>query len=765
MFEHLQKHRRKYLWASLLFLLAMLPGLRELRLSPDNRIFYDLADPHYALLVEFEQLFQPTSNITFVLTASTPLSENAELAEAIRWVTDEAFSLPFARKVDSLSTYPFVRPDRSEITNASILDYVCPRNAQCISVNRKPLSDPAIQRRYISEDEKTAAVAVTLEFDIRQIQAVSNIHNASLDLAQTFNQRFPSFTIGQTGTVPLMQSYVDATIRDVSSVLILAMVTIVLLLFCTLGSLRLTALMLFLGTTTILCTMGLAGYGGLVIITSTATIPLIVFTIVLAASMHFFIHLLRTFDHEPSVSVISAVTRAHSSNIKPILFTSITTIAGLLSLCLANSPPIRQIGYWSAIGVIIGTYSTLIVVPLLSLTIAKQSTAPLQKVLQRLLNKHAKQMEAGRAAQWAPLLLVGIGIYGIANVSVDDDFVRYLSEETVFRKDAEFAARTLSSLSQVDIWIQTDEEAGILQNSSLTLISDLDTYLRGHPAVSNSLSVADIVSQIAEGLGETRSIPELSDEAIAQIFWVFEISQTYGQSSGDILSFDYSSARTSVLLRDVTAADIRQLDADIRNWMSQRSPDHITAQVTGEAIPISYLSITNIPFMAYGIGSSLLLTALLLGYYYRNLRLSIVVLCATALPVVCGLGVYSLLVDSIGLAAIVIVAVTIGIVIDDAIHLIFKQEEGKRLLDLNANESAAYALHRVGSAIVTTTAVLICGFSVLLFSDFHLNSSFGVCTGIILLTALVFDLYSLPKLLVWAAPNPVEPFPRIDVKS
>ena len=67
-------------------------------------------------------------------------------------------------------------------------------------------------------------------------------------------------------------------------------------------------------------------------------------------------------------------------------------------------------------------------------------------------------MEAGRAAQWAPLVLVGIGIYGIANVSVDDDFVRYLSEETDFRKDAEFAAKTLSSLNQVDIWIQTDND-------------------------------------------------------------------------------------------------------------------------------------------------------------------------------------------------------------------------------------------------------------------------------------------------------------------
>ncbi len=561
-----------------------------------------------------------------------------------------------------------------------------------------------------------------------------------------------------------MQSYVDATVRDLSGVLLLAIGTLVLLLLLTLGSLRLTGIMLGLGTITILSTMGLAGYGGLIIITSTATIPLIIFTIVLAASMHFFVHLLRTYEHEPNVTILSAVKRAHAANLKPILFTSLTTIAGLLSLSLASSPPIRQIGIWSAIGVMIGTYATLVIVPLVSVDFANHSTSPFQTALQRTLNNHAKKMESGRSASWLSIGLIAMGIYGIASVTIDDDFVRYLSEETQFRKDAEYAAKRLSSLNQVDVWLKTDEEAGILRNRSLALISALDDFLRGHPFVSNSLSVSDIVSQAAAGLGETQTIAELSDEAIAQIFWAYELSHTYGQSSTDIVSADYSAARTSVLLRDVTAANIRQLDSDIQNWLSNHSPDFVRGEVTGEAIPISYLSITNIPFMAYGIGTSLVLTALLLGYYYRNARLSIVVFCATALPVICGVGIYSLLVDSIGLAAIVIVAVTIGIVIDDAIHIIFKQEEGQASLGLDAAESAAYALHRVGSAIVTTTAVLICGFVVLLFSDFRLNSSFGVCTGIILLTALIFDLYSLPKLLVWASPDSVVTNPQTDVR-
>jgi len=106
-----------------------------------------------------------------------------------------------------------------------------------------------------------------------------------------------------------------------------------------------------------------------------------------------------------------------------------------------------------------------------------------------------------------------------------------------------------------------------------------------------------------------------------------------------------------------------------------------------------------------------------------------------------------------GLAATVIVAVTVGVVVDDAIHIVYRHEDGRTNLNLGAVESAAYSIHRAGSAVVTTTLILVCGFLVLLGSDFSLNSSFGVCTSLILVVALLFDLFSLPKLLVWATPD------------
>jgi predicted RND superfamily exporter protein len=141
---------------------------------------------------------------------------------------------------------------------------------------------------------------------------------------------------------------------------------------------------------------------------------------------------------------------------------------------------------------------------------------------------------------------------------------------------------------------------------------------------------------------------------------------------------------------------------------------------------------------------------LLISIAFRNSRLGIVAFATTLLPVVCGFGLWGLLNDSVGLSTTVIVAVCMGVVIDDAIHIIYRFVEGQQRLALDAREAAAYSIHRVGTSIVTSSFVLSFGFVVLSFSDFALNQMFGVCSALIVLSALLIDLLILPKMLIWA---------------
>ena len=242
----------------------------------------------------------------------------------------------------------------------------------------------------------------------------------------------------------------------------------------------------------------------------------------------------------------------------------------------------------------------------------------------------------------------------------------------------------------------------------------------------------------------------VAPDELAQYFLSFELSLSQGQSTTDFVDMNHRKSRISVLLRDCSMKDIRELDEEIRSWISREFSDPLEIQVTGEGVPTAYLSSDSISEVTIGIVLSLVFSSVLLGIVYRQLRIAVAILSATVIPIVCGFGVWGWTVGTIGMAATLVIAVTIGVVIDDSIHLVYRFRDGLRRLDLTTWGAAAYSVHRTGTAIVTTSIVLAGGFGVLLLSGFRMNSTFGICTALVILLALIFNLTIMPRILVWA---------------
>jgi predicted RND superfamily exporter protein len=160
--------------------------------------------------------------------------------------------------------------------------------------------------------------------------------------------------------------------------------------------------------------------------------------------------------------------------------------------------------------------------------------------------------------------------------------------------------------------------------------------------------------------------------------------------------------------------------------------------------------------MMAGFGLSILLITVVIGLLVRNGKLALTALAGTLAPLLIGFGAWGLLGFNIGLASTAIIAVTIGVVIDDAVHMLYRFVDGKNRLNLGRWHAAAYSVHRAGMAVATTSAIMVAGLSALLVSSFKVNSSFGAVTCLIISIALIFDLLVLPRLLVWSDPHPSE---------
>jgi predicted RND superfamily exporter protein len=200
------------------------------------------------------------------------------------------------------------------------------------------------------------------------------------------------------------------------------------------------------------------------------------------------------------------------------------------------------------------------------------------------------------------------------------------------------------------------------------------------------------------------------------------------------------------MLGDVSMGEIRRLSRDVDEWADARGiGDQIV--ITGEGIPTAYLSSESIREMGVGIAISVLLSAILVGLYFRSAKASVSILAATCVPILAGFGVWGWFESEIGMAATLVIATTIGVVIDDTIHLTYRYVDSLRHLDLTPWGATAYSVHKTGTAIFVTSVVLVAGLLVLVLSDFRMNSTFGVCSSLIIALALVYNLTVAPRLL------------------
>ena len=111
-------------------------------------------------------------------------------------------------------------------------------------------------------------------------------------------------------------------------------------------------------------------------------------------------------------------------------------------------------------------------------------------------------------------------------------------------------------------------------------------------------------------------------------------------------------------------------------------------------------------------------------------------------------GIWGLTVGQVGLALSVVMAMTIGIVVDDTVHFLSKYLHARRELNCTPEDAVRYAFRTVGRALFATTIILVAGFLVLGLSDFFPTAQMGQLTAIVIAFALVLDFLFLPPLLM-----------------
>ena len=107
-------------------------------------------------------------------------------------------------------------------------------------------------------------------------------------------------------------------------------------------------------------------------------------------------------------------------------------------------------------------------------------------------------------------------------------------------------------------------------------------------------------------------------------------------------------------------------------------------------------------------------------------------------------------VGQVSLSLSVVVAMTVGIVVDDTVHFLSKYRRARFEYGQDSEEAVRYAFDTAGRALFTTTVVLVAGFLIFVVLAVRSHRAGGVLTAMIIAFALIADLSLLPALLTAA---------------
>ena len=162
----------------------------------------------------------------------------------------------------------------------------------------------------------------------------------------------------------------------------------------------------------------------------------------------------------------------------------------------------------------------------------------------------------------------------------------------------------------------------------------------------------------------------------------------------------------------------------------------------------TFIAQRNVESMVRGTAIAIAAIAVIMIIALRSVTMGLLSIIPNAVPILAGFGVWALLVGEIGFSVAAIASLSLGIVIDDTTHFLSKYMRGRRERGLNDGDAIRYAFDTVGSALVATTGILLCGFLLLMFSAFKINFEMGALTSITIALALAFDMLLLPGLLL-----------------
>jgi len=726
-------------------------GLGSMKANFTHTAFFKSTDPQLQRFESFERQFG-NDDAAIVVVHSPSGVFDADTAELLRKLTDQMWKVPEVIRVDSLTNFQWVHAEGDEIEIEPLLPREGTLTPELLEQRKQiALKHEVLPDYLVSKDAKVAVVYAKLK------PGIDAPPNAPLITAETQkvvdSLKSGDHTFHLTGGPIVNNAFKHSSEKDLSVLVpgLLAMVaTLLAFTFRRVGGVVMPFFVIF---TTVLATFSFSGWLGLEMSTVTFALPQVLIAVCVAESVHLLVGFYRA--RKASRSRKEAAHYTLQKNFMATLLTSSTTAIGFYSFISANLPPIENFGILAGMGT---TYTWLmtygIVGPLMVVWPGKEPTTGADAVeddltqstpFSRAYVRFVERYRWGVVALFVGLVATSAWL-GTKNV-VNSNPYEYFREGLPVREAQQFVLKNLGGIATFEVVVSAGVEDGIKEPAFLRKVEELEKRILEIDGINRSISIVDILRQMNRSLnGGEQQYYKLPDtkEGVAQELLLYTMGLPQGMDVNDRMTVKNDALRVT-LISTITDSNTAVAAAERIERIGKELG--IDARTTGKMLLYQGMNGHVVDSFLNSLGSALLLIGLIMVVSFRSLRLGIISMVPNIVPLVFGGAALYFLSGTLDIGTVLVASVSLGIAVDDTIHILthFNKhlDEG-----MTTREALERLMAHSGPAMLSTTLILVTGFSTLAFGDFIPNVYFGLLTAIILSLGLATDFVLLPAILL-----------------
>ena len=747
----------KYKWPVVILSLVLAMGMGsqgKMEFDGDYHVFFSESNPELEAFDALQDKYTKDDNVILVLSPSNRDVFTKENLSAIEELTAEAWNTPFSSRVDALTNFQHTSAEGDDLYVDDLSYESALKSPSEISeIKEKALKEPLLVRRILNDEGSITAVNITVrlpgEDSAKEIPEVTNFVR---NMVSDFKANHPNFEVHTSGLVPLNTAFFESSMRDLSLTLLMLIVVFIVTFVLTrniYGTIATMVVVLF----SIITSVGFVGLMGIKLTPPSAVFPTMILTLAVADSIHILVTMLQKMRKE-GYSKVDAIVESLRLNFSPVLITSLTTVIGFLTMNFGDVPPFWDLGNITAFGMTMAfLFSTTTLPAIMAILPVKVREKKEQTKIRK--NWYGSLGEFVVRQPMRLTIISFVVIFGLTFLATkntfNDEFINYFDESVEFRTDTDYISKNLTGIYNVEFSIGSGESGGINNPEYLRNLNGFEDWLNEQPEVVHVNAFSEVARRVNRSMhGDIESfykVPETREEA-AQYLLLYELSLPFGLDLNNQINVDKSETRVTVTLKNLDSPDMIAFAEKGEQWLKVNTPKEMHAIGVSPMLMFSKLGFRQAESMFKGNVIAIILISLVLMLALRSFKLGMLSIIPNVAPVFIGFGIWALYKTQINTGMVIVFGMTLGIIVDDTVHFMSKFLRARRELGYDAKQAVVYAFETVGKALVTTTIVLMVGFTVLSTSSFALNSYMARITLIIISSALIIDFILLPSLLL-----------------